>query len=426
MSVSKSGLWRWIGLALALTVAVTLVGTALAAEFVGEDKVYRLPAGEVVTDDLYVGAEQIYIDGTVEGDLVAAGGYIEINGTVTGDVLAAGAGVKIQGEVGDDVRVAAAGIDVTGKVGDDLFAAGGGNPGGFDWPIQIENISVQQGVRVHEGAQVGGDAAIVGGAGLIAGEIGGNLYSAMGRLTLRAQVGGDAEVNAGQLQIDEASRIQGTLKYSTAEELSLPGNIARRIQFEKAVKEVKRVSPVVTFLWWVLRTVLMILGFAALGWLLLRFTPGFLTRPAGAIQANPVETGLYGLLVAVLLLFIPVGTGILVAAVWLFWGVFPAILVGMTILAVLGTVWLFSPLITGLWLGQLIGERMGMAARPVAALVMGALLLVILGRLPCLGWLISFLSFILALGGLVQARRAAGGESSPSLPAPEAASPVVP
>ena len=424
MNVSKHGLWRWIGVVLALTVAVTLVGTALAAEFVGEDNVYRLPAGEVVTDDLYVGAEQIYIDGTVEGDLVAFGGYIEINGTVTGDVLAMGAGIQIQGQVGDDVRAAGAGIDVTGTVGDDLFLAGGGNPGGFNWPIQINNISVQQGVRVHEGAQVGGDAVIVGGAGLVAGEIGEDLYSAMGQLTLRAQVGGNAEINAGQLQIDEASRIQGTLKYSTAEELSLPENIARRIQFEKAVKEVQRVSPVITFLWWVLRTVLMILGFAVLGWLLLRFAPDLLTRPAEAIQANPVETGLYGLLVAVLLLFIPVGTGILVAAVWLFWGVFPAILVGMTILAVLGVVWLFSPLITGLWLGQLIGERMGMAARPVAALIMGALLLVILGRIPCLGWLISFLSFILALGGMVQARRSAGSEGGPSLPAPGAALPA--
>lgn|GEM_PF-4371680 len=43
-----------------------------AAVFAGTD-IYRLPAGEVITDDLYIAASEIYIDGTVEGDLIAGG-----------------------------------------------------------------------------------------------------------------------------------------------------------------------------------------------------------------------------------------------------------------------------------------------------------------------------------------------------------------
>ena len=52
----------------------------------GANGVFRLPAGEIVQDDLYVTGGEIYIDGNVEGDLVAFGGYIEVNGNVTGDV----------------------------------------------------------------------------------------------------------------------------------------------------------------------------------------------------------------------------------------------------------------------------------------------------------------------------------------------------
>ena len=52
-----------MALTAALSVAVTQ--TARAAVFTGTD-VYRLPAGQVITDDLYVAASEIYIDGTVK------------------------------------------------------------------------------------------------------------------------------------------------------------------------------------------------------------------------------------------------------------------------------------------------------------------------------------------------------------------------
>ncbi len=140
-------------------------GAALAAQM-EEGEVYRLAAGEVVADDLYVSAGEIYIDGTVEGDLVAFGGYIEVNGEVTGDLISSGGGIVVNGKVGDDVRAAGAGIRINGSVGDDLLVAGGGTaPGAPPFPMQIDGRQIEQGVWVSSDATVGGDAYLVGGTG---------------------------------------------------------------------------------------------------------------------------------------------------------------------------------------------------------------------------------------------------------------------
>jgi hypothetical protein len=48
------------------------------------------------------------------------------------------------------------------------------------------------------------------------------------------------------------------------------------------------------------------------------------------------------------------------------------------------------------------------------ALMLGIVLLVILGRLPFIGWFIYLLSFILAVGGLVQASRRGKRETAPA------------
>src|SRR3972149_6919761 len=83
-------------------------------------------ADEVIEDDLYVGANEFVLDGTVRGDLIVGGSSITINGTVEGDLWAAGQIVIINGEVMDDARIAGAGLQVgSGAViGDHLIAAG--------------------------------------------------------------------------------------------------------------------------------------------------------------------------------------------------------------------------------------------------------------------------------------------------------------
>ncbi len=116
---------RWWLLLLTGVALCGLTGTALAADVRGGADVFRLGPDEVVNDDLYVAAREIYIDGTVNGDLIAAGGYVEVNGVVTGDVMIAGGGVNLNGVVQDDARIAGGGVVISGQIGDDLVVAGG-------------------------------------------------------------------------------------------------------------------------------------------------------------------------------------------------------------------------------------------------------------------------------------------------------------
>ena len=391
---------RWLAVAFMAFLAVAVSGAALSAEF-SDDQIYRLAAGEVVDDDLYIGATEIYIDGTVTGDLIAGAIYIEIGptGIVEGDLWAAGNSIVVKGAVLDDMRAAGAGIELSGTVGDDAFLAGAGRQ--FAFPVATGTPSIPLGL--HISGKIGGDAMFAAGGADISGAIAGDLRAGLGSLDLSGIVGGDAEIQVGEFSVSDSARIGGVLQYTAPEQIQFPAGVARDIQFEAPAEDQAAGGTIVGAIFgWIFRTVAIGIGVAILGWLLMRFRPNALIRPAAAIRAKPVETGVYGLLAAVLLVFIPVASIILVAFTWAFWGVFPAIATFVFLGASSALVWFLSPLLTGFWLGEIIGERLGGDRSPLLLLLLGALLIVFLGRIPFLGWLVYLLSFVLALGGLLR------------------------
>ena len=391
---------RWLVVASMAILAVAISGAALSAEF-GTDEIYRLAEGEVVDDDLYVAATEIYIDGIVKGDLIAAGNIIEIgpNGSVEGDLWALAGGIVVHGIVMDDLRAAASGVEISGTVADDVFVGAGG--GQADIPTGMGSQVVPAGLSVT--GQIGGDTYVAAGGADISGNIGGDLFGAIGILDISGAVSGDANIQVGELTVYDTARFDGVLKYTAPEQHQFPAGVARDIQYEAPPEsETAGGTFVGAIFGWIFRTIAIAIGVAILGWLLMRFRPGILARPAAAIQSKPVETGLYGLLAAVLLIFIPIASIILVAFAWAFWGVFPAIAVFVFLFASSAVIWFLSPLLTGHWLGQKIGERLDGDYSPLLLLLMGALLIVVLGRIPFLGWLVYLLSFLLALGGLLR------------------------
>lgn len=403
---------QWLLLTLLGVLLLAVSGTAAAAGFVGEENVYRLPAGETITDDLYVGAEEVIIDGTIEGDLFAAAGYVEINGVVTGDLFAAGAGVTINGVVEDDARIAGAGVTVNGTIGDDLFVAGGGTvPGGFSTPVNLENRTIAQGVFIRSGTTVGGDLFVGGGSGEIAGTVAGDLYAGMGSMTFSASVGGDAELGSDILNVTSDADVAGRLRYSAEQEQSIPAGVAEVVEFNRVVVDSGEPQP--TFAenaaQWLIRTLAIVLGFILLGWLLMRFAPGTVSRPAQMLEADTGKSALYGLLAALTLIFIPLLSILLIVLVALFWGGWPAFVLFLALFSVLAMMWIFSPLITGYWLGRLALPQQ----TPYVAFLSGVAVIVLLSRVPILGWFVSLISFMLALGAILLARQQAGGPPAP-------------
>ena len=300
--------------------------------------------------------------------------------------------------VQDDMRVAGAGIEITGTVGDDAFLAGGGGPAAI--PVWPGTRSIDPGLRLD--GEVGGDAAIVGGSADISGAIGGDFFGGLWTLDLSGTIGDDADIAISELRIADGARIGGALRYTAEEKQEFSAGVASDIRFEESAEEGFAETTVGAIWRWLLRTIAIVAGVAIVGWLLLRFAPNALARPVAAIRAKPLETGLYGLLAAVLLIFIPIVSIVLVVFFWTLWGALPGIVMFVFLFASLALIWFLSPLLTGLWLGESINARLGGDSRPLAVLLSGALLLIILGRIPFLGGVVYLLSFVLTLGALLR------------------------
>ncbi len=417
MQRSKRQCQKWSWLVLGITLMVALWGGAVqAAEVRGPDapgNVFRLPADEVLNDDLYVGAAEIFIDGIVEGDLVAAGGYIEVNGEVTGDVIIGGGGIVINGRVGDDARLAGGGITIAGTVGDDLFIAGGGSswPGVPAIPFSVNGRAIAQGIQLASSATVGGDAYIVGGQGRFNGQINGELNSSMGSIHLTGRVGEDATLSAGRVEVTDGARVAGTLRYRSSEPTTVPAIVAPTIVAEELATpaETVRVNPLWAVLGWLWRTLLLLLGFGLLAWLIWRLAPGLLQTASEQARLQPGTAGLYGVVAAALILPLLLAITLAVA---IFWGIGGAVAVTAFTFGALGLLWMLSPLIIGYWLGRFLRER-GYIQSDLLALIAGTLIVVLVARLlapiPCVGALgagvIYLVSFVLMLGGWILTRR---------------------
>ena len=211
--------------------------------------------------------------------------------------------------------------------------------------------------------------------------------------------------------------IAGNVHYTSTAPNSTLEAIATTAEYTPPTPE-QRPDRIAVMLGWVLRTALLLAGFALLAWLTLRQAPRLLTVPASALAAQPGRAGLYGLLTALVFIFLPLASALLVFAMVLFWGWFPGVVLGLAIFGVLAMLWFLSPLITGLWLGRRLALTFGREANDLVALLGGVLLLTLLGRIPVVGCLVSLVSFVLALGALIVTRRAGRGPAAKTLGAP--------
>jgi len=219
-----------------LLILLTLTFATPAHAFDGRsgDKVV-INAGDVINDDLYVGANQLVMDGTVNGDVLAGGQMITINGTVNGNVMAAGQTVVINGTVTGSVRAAGAVIffGEKAKVGGDIVGAG--------YSLEVRKGSVTSRDVIFGGGQIllAGDVTrnvTVGTAALeIGGTVGGNVKAEVGEAN-QGQAGPPPGAFTGQstvpvplvaqgLTIDPSAKITGNLEYTQTRELTFPGGV---------------------------------------------------------------------------------------------------------------------------------------------------------------------------------------------------------
>ncbi len=396
--------WMNVVVGLLAVIGLGLAQTVHAYELVDEDS-YRLGVGEVVDNDLYITAETITIDGTVRGDLVALARVIEINGTVEGDLIAAAGSIIINGTIGDDVRVGANGIRIAGSIGDDLIAAFGGGDAMTQLPF--DTGPAMSGLALTTDGQVGGSLLLFGGAADLLGRVQGDVQAAVGVLTLAGKVAGDVQAQVGELRIADNARVAGALAYTAEREMPIPpGSVEGGVRFTLAEPESGQPDQQGDgFLGGLVALGLRLIGFALLALLLLRFVPDSIGKPAGALAARPLNAVLYGLVVAVSFVLIPIATLVIAGLLGVFMGGLAGVMAAILVFALFTLIWILSPLVTGLWLGQRLNTITGREQGDLVGLIGGILLLATLSAIPLAGWVIALASFLLALGGLLLVRQ---------------------
>ena len=108
-----------------MLLSLSLATPAYAFDGRGGDKVI-IGSGQVINDDLYAGANEFVLDGTVNGDTVAFGQIVTVNGTINGDLITAAQTVVVNGTVKGSVRMAGSVLFVgeKAKIGGDILGAG--------------------------------------------------------------------------------------------------------------------------------------------------------------------------------------------------------------------------------------------------------------------------------------------------------------
>lgn len=216
-----------------LAALLALMGSTPAYAFDGRggDRVV-IASGEVINDDLYVGAQEFVLEGTVKGDVTAFAQTVTINGKVEGDLMTAAQTVAVYGEVTGTIRMAGSALFVaeTAKIGGDLVGAG-------------------YSLEVQPGTAIGQDLVFAGQQILLAGDVTRNVKVATAAFELRGKVDGDVTAEVGDasqasapipptmfmpqitvaipgvkpgLTVAPSASITGNLQYTQSQDLAIP------------------------------------------------------------------------------------------------------------------------------------------------------------------------------------------------------------
>ena len=395
-------------------------------------------ANEVIDDDLYVGANDFVLDGTVKGDLIVAGSTITINGTVEGDLWAAGQAIIIDGVVMDDARIAGAGLQLgdNAQIGGDLLAAGAS-------------------LETKAGSTVGNDLLVGAGQALLAGEVGRDMRAGAGALDLRGNFGRDVWAYVDQteettsqpspniymqqsipltlpsvapgLTIDQGAKIAGNLQYSSAYDLTFPsGSVSGKVtRVEPKVSQGKVYVPPTPLQKtgkWILDLLRSTLTLVLFGLLLSWLTPLFLKVTSGKLATQTWPSlgwgaiGWAAFFFALLLIVIVMIAGGIIFGVLTLGGISGTILwlgilslFALTVAFVLATAYV-AKIVVGTALGKWIFSKTypALSEHKFWPMLVGVVIVaVVIGlfKFPLLplgffGWLLNFAVVLFGLGSL--------------------------
>jgi cytoskeletal protein CcmA (bactofilin family) len=345
-------------------------------------------SGEVVDDDLYVGAETVTIDGTVNGDLWAAANTITINGIVNGSVMAAGNKININGDVTHAVRAVGESININGSVGGDVLAGCGR-------------------LNIASTGEIGGDLLFRADSVSIDGPIEGYIKGGGSQVTIGDAVGGNVELEVESLTILSTASIGGDLTYSSAEEADIQSGAQITGATTHNVPEIKEdgagMFPFAPFSGVLAKLTNFLMAFVT-GLIIIFLAPRRLRSIVDAIGSRPGPSAGWR---ALLVLVTPIAALLVCVTII-------GISAGVIALALYGIGLYLAQIPVGLFVGRWIISRFRAVESKgamVGALAVGLVILKLLSLIPYFGFVVGFVVALFGLGAVVAAERKGRAEA---------------
>lgn len=269
-------------------------------------------------------------------------------------------------------------------------------------------------VNVEEDAKVNGDVALIGGNLSLLGDIDGDVVLIGGNLTISGTIDGNIVIVGGQALLTESAVINGdisTIGGNVEKEpgAEVTGDITNNAPPTIEVPDVPNVPNVpnipnvpatpevnvnVNPFWNVAGKIGQAFLVAIVGMLLTLFLQPQLERAGTAMIRQPFIAGGYGLLVFI---GVPVAIVILTITIIL-------IPIALIVALIAPLAWLFGMIALGQEVGDRFTKAINQTWAPVLSTGFGAFLLILVvglvGMIPCVGWLPSFLVTLVAIGGV--------------------------
>ena len=350
-------------LGLAVLLSFFLVSPVQAKIISKEKGTVTVAAGEVINDDLFIGAESVDIAGTVNGDIYVGAGTVNFNGRVTGD-LVVGAGTVI--------------IDKA-VIGDSLIVGAGT-------------------VTIDDQSRIGGSLLVGTGTLDNQARVGRNVMVGAGTIKLNAPVGGEARLGTGTLSLGPKTVINGDLSY-TSEELNqdekavIKGTVSRYEIPESKKWDKGAVKQNMLKAWRVAQfglTAFSFLGALIVGLVML----WILAKPTQAIGDKIVAQFGSSLGWGFVLLFITPPALMLL----MFTGV------GLPLAMIVGALFVLdlylAKIFASLALGKVLARNFGWKLRPAAVFFVGLVVYYLLRLIPVVGMFVRLAALLAGLGGV--------------------------
>lgn len=282
---------------------------------------------------------------------------------------------------------------------------------------------------VEEESSINGDVVLVGGNLNLIGDVDGDVALVGGNLTISGVVDGDIVIVGGQALLTETAVVRGNIATIGGNVEKRPGaEVTGTITNNAPMVDVPDVPNVpntpnvpgtpdirvdVNPFWEIAGVFGRAFAVAAIGMLLALFLQPQLDRVNAAITRQPLMAGGYGLLAIII-----VPTAIVIMTITI-------LLIPIALLAalVIPLAWLFGMVALGQEVGDRFTKAINQVWAPVLSTGFGTFTLVLIvglvGLVPCVGWLASFLVTLVALGGVAMTwfgtRNAPGGTLQPTI-----------